>query len=411
MRIPMVPSPNWTEPVRSDLETLVLTLKLITPMFGGGHTAREIDADEPVRAAAVRGHLRFWWRATAGPHHDPSVLFEEEAKRWGSAGSINLGKSVGGPGPVAIAVSCSNSGTPIRASEISDPRPKNKPLEGYMIFPFQRDKQNDEAIARTGIEFQLKVTCPTRYRAEIERAIRAWVAFGGVGARTRRGCGALTVTAEPERWLMPADRTGRTAWLKELAPHGDGSAPAHSVLTGAEYVVASSSDPWPDVAEFWARFRKGHFGTDSEGEEINYIPRNGSRWSDYRQVLAPTVHDDVPRKVELGKPYLGMPLIYQRFADAPFAETIQPQESTRMASPVILKPVAASDGTRAALVLVLNAPEPLAIMIGNRPTELRIPTEDPVLASLQQYEPLRAVCAAALVFFSGRVVVQSEAPR
>jgi len=75
------PVPTLTEP---KLETWTLTLKTITPMFGGSATVREVDEKNPVRAASVRGHLRFWWRATAGAQYsDPKELFKAEEEIWG----------------------------------------------------------------------------------------------------------------------------------------------------------------------------------------------------------------------------------------------------------------------------------------------------------------------------------------
>ena len=42
------------------------TYTLLTPLFGGGVEPREADPVSVVRATAVRGHLRFWWRAVRG---------------------------------------------------------------------------------------------------------------------------------------------------------------------------------------------------------------------------------------------------------------------------------------------------------------------------------------------------------
>ena len=67
------------------LTTWELTLKTITPMFGGSAKTREIDPQNPIRPASIRGHLRFWWRATAGAAYSSSKeLFEAEEAIWGS---------------------------------------------------------------------------------------------------------------------------------------------------------------------------------------------------------------------------------------------------------------------------------------------------------------------------------------
>ncbi|GIW95842.1 MAG: hypothetical protein KatS3mg110_3883 [Pirellulaceae bacterium] len=48
--IPRVPAPNKR----------TYTINLITPMFGGGVVAREIDESFPIRPTAIRGQLQFW---------------------------------------------------------------------------------------------------------------------------------------------------------------------------------------------------------------------------------------------------------------------------------------------------------------------------------------------------------------
>ncbi len=40
--------------------------ELITPLFGGGVETKKADEVSVIRATEIRGHLRFWWRATRG---------------------------------------------------------------------------------------------------------------------------------------------------------------------------------------------------------------------------------------------------------------------------------------------------------------------------------------------------------
>jgi CRISPR-associated protein Cmr1 len=66
-----------------------------------------------------------------------------------------------------------------------------------------------------------------------------------------------------------------------------------------------------------------------------------------------------------------------------------------MASPVILKPVAFSDGTFRPMVAVLSAPQPRTIRIDDATLDLTVPTTDPVLRELLANHPLEAVTIAA----------------
>ena len=52
--------------IKPDLVKQIRSYKVITPLFGGGVTPNEKDPVTTVRGSSVRGHLRFWWRATRG---------------------------------------------------------------------------------------------------------------------------------------------------------------------------------------------------------------------------------------------------------------------------------------------------------------------------------------------------------
>ena len=54
---------DWVRALRTDIaETVTVRCRLITPMHGGGVRPGEVDMEMPIRASAVRGQLRFWWR-------------------------------------------------------------------------------------------------------------------------------------------------------------------------------------------------------------------------------------------------------------------------------------------------------------------------------------------------------------
>src|SRR5579862_2869390 len=56
-------------------------IKVVTPLFGGGVDPGENDPHTLIRGTAIRGHLRFWWRATRGARFkDAGELAEEEGK-------------------------------------------------------------------------------------------------------------------------------------------------------------------------------------------------------------------------------------------------------------------------------------------------------------------------------------------
>ena len=46
-----------------ELRELRVRLEVVTPILGGSHQTRAVDDVDIIRAASVRGQLRFWWRA------------------------------------------------------------------------------------------------------------------------------------------------------------------------------------------------------------------------------------------------------------------------------------------------------------------------------------------------------------
>jgi CRISPR-associated protein Cmr1 len=392
--------PDWQEPAKR--ETIELELRLITPMFGGGYKAREVDPLLPIRPAAIRGHLRFWWRATAGARYTSVAdLHKAETELWGGAST----KDNPAVGKVAIQVQILSAGEKAPYRQVApESKPKDGPMHGYFLFPFQEQKKQNipAAVGRRQVSFQLRLTLDASLseaqRAEVRTALKAWIAFGGVGARTRRGCGALTVVgANANQWLPPTQ--GLAQWLG--MPNDAVSGCGWTTLAEAQGIVVPTASPeeaWRELGRFWARFRKGHFPQ-------SYSPMSGGKWRDYRQVLCQLRNQG--NTLRLAKPFLGLPIIYQKIKGARnlcFTGTLEPVGSGRMASPVILKPIALQGGKFGALVLVMHAPKPDKIRVNSEEYALAAPTKDPVLQALGANDVLDAVLKGAKRHFGQRSV-------
>jgi CRISPR-associated protein Cmr1 len=386
--------PDWQEPAKR--ETIELELRLITPMFGGGYKAREVDPLLPIRPAAIRGHLRFWWRATAGARYaSVADLHKAETELWGGAST----KDNPAVGKVAIQVQILSAGEETPYSQIAPPsKPKGGPLHGYFLFPFreQREQNIPAAVGRRQVSFQLRLmldaSLSEAQRAEVTTALKAWIAFGGVGARTRRGCGALTVLGNnANQWLPPTQ--GLAEWLE--MPSNAASDHDWTTLAGARGFITltkNAEDAWCKLGSFWERFRRGGLVS-------------GTKWSDYRDVLCNL--DDQHDELALAKPFLGLPIEYQEFGEqTPFTGTLEPAQSGRMASPVILKPIALQGGEFGALVLVMHAPKPDKIRVNSEEYALAAPTKDPVLQALGANDVLDAVLKGARKHFTGKQTAQ-----
>ena len=193
----------------------------ITPIFGGGVEAGVPDEELPIRATAIRGQLRYWWRFLTSyrkenPITDHKELFKLERKIWGGMGqkgedfaskvSIHI-SNVKAP-KIEPCYEYSRNGI----NENGNPRYYERFLHGipaYALFcgkgkkPHERsapevpgDKEADVILA--GLQFTLTVktldaALPNEDWELVLESIRWWANFGGIGARTRRGLGSVAV--------------------------------------------------------------------------------------------------------------------------------------------------------------------------------------------------------------------------
>lgn len=204
---------------RPDTITQHRHYQLITPLYGGGSETGQADPVTIVRGAEVRGQLRFWWRATRGGHYqgDLAAMRAAEELLWGAASKASR---------VQLAVMVTQRGTVLENvnSNIYIASPKSP--YGYALFPLQEKHQ----LVRQNIAFILTITFREEDKAEVAATLWAWETFGGLGGRTRRGCGALqcdTITTYdavtqsfmPEEPDLPQNPQSVTGWLTACLQH------------------------------------------------------------------------------------------------------------------------------------------------------------------------------------------------
>lgn len=311
-------------------------------MFGGSATPREVDADNPnpVRPASVRGHLRFWWRATAGARYaTPQELFEAEEAVWGSAKAHGL---------VGLRVAHTNPGT--RKSH-SDFVSGFGDARGYALFPFAENRKEDTPAARClqDVIFSLTLSCPDAVKAEVERAVFAWVAFGGIGARTRRGCGSLELVSQ----TPSVGKTQRlTQSLLTLGPT--------SYLIGEKTSDAVSA--WRSALELYKEFRQGKNHARDKGSDPskpNKLGRSRYPEPDSIRRISPNARwtHRVGHLVQgFPRADLGLPIVFH-FINEGTDHILESAYAfgTRFASPVITKAMSV-DGGYVPVIILLDAP-------------------------------------------------------
>ena len=161
--------------------------EVITPMFGGGVTACDNDPSKLIRETEIRGALRFWWRATIGAQFvDYQALYDAEEQIWGSVKT---------PSRVIVRVKSITLNPQSANPTLCHNFARQGSALGYALFPFypvNNDPTTEKSGYRSGaIKFQINVSYPANLESDVNAALWAWSNFGGIGARTRRGLGAL----------------------------------------------------------------------------------------------------------------------------------------------------------------------------------------------------------------------------
>lgn len=302
--------------------------ELVTPMYGGGVKAREVDADMPIRASAIRGQLRFWWRLSCVHNIGSRQMFERETAIWGGIGSDEPIAS-----KVAIRVDCPPAKpTAFLRSDEKKPR--------AITYAFGPASVNEPAHwLKSGYRFQLGLRYPDEVAAEVETALRWWACFGGLGARTRRGFGSVRISD-----LQPLS-------VDEVRQCG-----ARLTFAGAGSVNAE--DAWEKAIGRLFDFRQGA----GVGRKAS-TPRPGrSFWPEpdqLRRFTGCNANGKHPPEHPAGNVFpraaFGLPIIFD-FMNAPGEPRkleLRPDgERERMASPLILRAYWDGRAWRAAALLL-----------------------------------------------------------
>lgn len=197
-------------------------LRALTPIFKGGSTTEQVDEGRPFRAPSIRGALRYWWRAT-------STLADVEQLR---AREKTLFGGVHGEGPVASAVSVAV----LAQQSITGQRPANKPyafgVTGNPPAGFENYQVHRNATGALRVEWR-----DDGAGEEVKRALRAWLLFGGIGGRARRGAGSVWWT---DGLGCPATLEEYIAAWRGLVPEGAGK--PWPTLAGSILLVGSAKN-------------------------------------------------------------------------------------------------------------------------------------------------------------------------
>ena len=385
----------------SGQSTEMYRIRLLTPWFGGGVIPGETDPSFPIRGTAIRGQLQFWWRATRGAGCETTDdLIERHAAVWGSTAKAS---------PVEVEVRDWQAAEPRRCARYEGksqpgggkggyeiewqslfriaPDPREDALS-YVLFPFQGKPPSEasapepEKAPASFIEsaaFTLRVRFPGALEADVRTAVWAWVNFGGLGARTRRGCGALLCEQ-----LAPKNFENLPAWFRSGAPGAslhDHPWPTLPSLFLAHPEVGPPLPVWNRLIRSWRSFRQGIGFARNPSREPNRPGR--SRYPE-PETIRELTHADRRRSGHgrldsipipaFPRSELGLPIVFHFQGRGEPPDTILyprvgGEHTDRMASPLILKPLALADRRAVALIMRLRTPQLTEIELRRSPAE------------------------------------------
>jgi CRISPR-associated protein Cmr1 len=368
----------------TDTITQVRHYELLTPLFGGGVNPGEVDEKFPVRGSTVRGQLRFWWRATCGGRFggDRNAMKADEDRIWGStrgASRVSVVVTEAKAGQLFTASDERGNTTDRRGDPLTVGHQNSR--DSYAAFPLRGDakKNKPPGEVRTKVTFTLRLAFDPAVAEDVRAALWAWETFGGVGARTRRGFGALQCNK-----VDFLDGASDGAWSWEYGGYEVAGLLAADV---ARYV---SDQPFPDnvphLSRDPARYRMARHGAGGDPMVVwralvaslrNFrqsrdpgSPKPGrSHWPEPDAIRRITRKPNPlrPPKYTFNKfprAAFGLPIIFEFKNDherqiyEPNRTTLEGTLHSRLASPLLLRPLALAGGTFVGLGIVLEGSGP-----------------------------------------------------
>ena len=314
---------------------------LTTPMYGGGVAPGEVDRAMPIRPTAIRGQLRFWWRLLNGACRTARDVFADESDLWGGIASA---------GPRASRVALHVDAEPIGSGQMVDARSRDFPSYALIL-----ERGDNPRLLNAGYAFTLTLRftgTSADQRGQVIDALRWWTSFGGVGARTRRGLGAVeatdgTVALPPVSEEEVESRGGRMV----LRP------PGRNAVDAWRRAVAALSDfrQGPNVGRNPGR---GSHPGRSRWPEPDAIRRHWHRSAPEHQPQHPIDGQHYPRAA------FGLPIVFHfKERRDPPDSNLKPDKGDRMASPLILRPYFDGAGYRPLALLLPGWAESVSVPV------------------------------------------------
>ena len=232
---------NLTEKFQVGYTWESMDCELVTPIHGGGVTARESDDKLPIRVAAIRGQLRFGWRMLAKYEWKltDNELRKQEFALWGG---MEDGDENGKASLVFLRVQLKNK---FKAAPLSDYVKNINDTLGYALFTARgtRNGLPEMKLGKEGLQWQLQwqfsKSITDQQREQFFETLRWWVTLGGIGGRIRRGCGVFLANHDEIKLVSEQE-------MKEMG--------CSILFLGG--MKNSVTDAWKDAVDSWKETRR-----------------------------------------------------------------------------------------------------------------------------------------------------------
>lgn len=299
---------------------LSIDVELVCRQYGGGAAAGKVDLDQWLRPSAVRGALRFWWRAL-NAHRYTSIaeLRAGEGELFGTQAAEGLP----GPGKLGVTVVA----IPRKPGECKPWSVSPGDALGGAYFPAQGMGREPSALLEPGASASISIDyigLTEGQQNQIRHALAAYILFGGSGARTRRGAGALCLASadDARRIGAPYNRESLEQWCREIVRE---RSPLEVFCIGSRvgiYLAAdthkSGEKAQQNLLKMWREFRQdrkhpetwtgskdGDWGRTQwpEADAIRLLADTHARWEDG------TNHEPETRNAKRApRAHLGLPI-------------------------------------------------------------------------------------------------------
>lgn len=293
---------------------ITATFEVVTPLFPGG--ADPANTAE-LRAPSIKGVLRFWWRALAWSRlgGDMGAIRREEARLFGAAGeeSADAKESTGQASFILRVVRAKPPESLSKGETLQAGRQvvgAGMRYFGYGLMGAFGANQGklERPCLPSPFPFSIELVSRDPLDSSVVNALKMLGLLGGLGSRSRRGYGSLSLVSlesDAEAWKPPATRDDYANQVRAVLKSGDlrPADPPYTAFSGKSRIVVVSEDLDPmglldRIGKQMQRYRSwGHDGRVN-GEESERNFKDDHDW--FKNGASASGH---PRRVIFGLPH------------------------------------------------------------------------------------------------------------